>query len=105
LIYGSTLKHDETTPDVLHNAVGRLISSIAADASILWRLSYSSHSASHSQKDDTASNITLFAPRPFNIAVEDDLLEPIKQVWDTIVPSNGEEFLRFQERGQDVEEA
>ena len=104
------MQQPDTPPQVLHDAVLQLLSKLASDGgvtpTILWHMTYNHHGPAHTESNLPQGNITTFSSRPFEIGVEDDVLEPVRKVWQSILPeSSPEAFLRFEERGQEFEDS
>lgn len=69
-------------------------------------MSYKTHVLSPGQDVASLPNTTLFSNRSFEIAVEENILEPVRAIWHEIMQGQDsqEEFLRFGEREQIFDE-
>lgn len=63
-------------------------------------MSYKTHVRSPDQDIAKHPYVTTFATRRFEVAVEDDILEPVRAIWDQMMQGSEETFLRFAEREQ-----
>ena len=79
---------------------------------LLWSMSYNTTLQQHSTSDSGPAtnlqpeNILTLPPSSTNIAIDVEVLDHVKAVWKRIVGTDGvdEEFLRFEERQQEVED-
>jgi hypothetical protein len=110
IIYGSTLAGPDVSSQLLHDSIAALLQSVAPNDSpstsqILWHLAYKSHAPQHDTALMASNRRIRFPTRRYDVAVEDDILEPVRKVWEQLLPEeSGEAFLRFEERGQDADE-
>ncbi|KAF2722248.1 hypothetical protein K431DRAFT_222609 [Polychaeton citri CBS 116435] len=110
VIYGSVLtssdggnvreRLEQAVADLLHNVEDQ------PSPSVLWRMTWkqialstdstSSGSKSLSGSDD--NSVLILPDLGLDLSVEDRVLSAIKQAWQRITDSNGEDFLKFESR-------
>ncbi|EEH16406.1 hypothetical protein PABG_06493 [Paracoccidioides brasiliensis Pb03] len=124
VIYGSTLltgdDDDDDGQSLIQSATTNLVTSIDANARILWSLRYTqlgtiNEPSSTSSATETPSvlsslsdRVFSFAPPSLDLAFDDGLIDQVRSVWETITDGDVErgECLQFEDRegvGEDGE--
>lgn len=93
-------------PELLRNAIDCFLKSFESSPKVLWTLSYTSWpsappptQASNVIDSQSQSNVTTLPSRLFDIALNDSILEDVKQIWTRSIDADagGQEFLRFED--------
>jgi hypothetical protein len=108
VIYGFLVSEHEDGKSRLEAAVKTFLNNVGAEESLLWSMSYRvipGIEAGHRQT--MSSQISRFAARAFDVALDDAILSDVKQAWEKVLgPGVAAEstFLRFEERENESED-
>ena len=94
MVYASVLAPFQAS---LNEAVRALLVSIEPEATVLWSMHYIQHHAAQGK---------AFSPMSGAVALEDSIIDEVKDAWRTIVGEDADEagFMRFAPRNQEEEE-
>ncbi|PGH08665.1 hypothetical protein AJ79_05947 [Helicocarpus griseus UAMH5409] len=106
VIYGSTmLTGDNEGQSLIQSAAYNLVTSVDANAKVLWTLQYTQlgiDGASTTQQLSVAGSgrVYSFGPPSFDLAFDDGMIDQVRSVWDAITDGDAErgEFLQFENR-------
>lgn len=97
----------------VRQAAEQVVQACDETATILWEMNYTSQSlsidcppTSASLASDPYGHILAFPIQRHDIAFDDDLLDAVQAAWEKIMGpvAEGVEFMRFEERSEDLDE-
>lgn len=109
VLYASTAVNGPAGFSLLSAALDALLESVEVSPtpSVLWSMQYEqqpSASMSISSVPGTQEHMLYFTPTSLDLAFDDDVLEQVTKVWETLMGQDAGEFMVLEDRSADVDE-
>jgi hypothetical protein len=102
VLYASTTLSGKPGFELLHKAVGALLSTVDVTPAphVLWSIQYQQRPSSGSETLPVGleEHVMRFPPQSLDLAFDDSTFDRVKQVWEKIMGDDAGDFLVFQDR-------